>query len=175
MRYKGLKQRNSTVKTTITLILCLIVTNLSAQQSNNTNTETANVKTVYDLTLQAAQKLTNYGLKLAEERKLNIAIAVTDRSGSLLAFVRMDNASMVTVEVATGKAKSAAYLKSPSKNFEDYINSGKPSMATTPGILPLQGGVPITYDGEVIGAVGVSGASGDVDNEIATLIAKYLN
>lgn len=137
--------------------------------------ETENIKTIHDLTLAAAQELTSYGLQLAQERKLNLSIAVTDRSGTLLAFARMDNASIVTVEVAIGKAKTAAYLKAPSKLFEDFINSGKPSMASTPNILPLQGGVPVTYQEEVIGAVGVSGATGESDSEIATLIAGYLS
>jgi glc operon protein GlcG len=51
------------------------------------------------------------------------------------------------------------------------INGGAPSMATTPGLLPLQGGMPVVLDGETVGAVGVSGSSGDNDQAMATLIA----
>lgn len=126
------------------------------------------------ITLAGAQKLTQFGLELANEKGLNIAIAIVNNSGHLIAFVRMEDASLVTIDVAIGKAKTASYLKAPSKVFEDFINEGKASMATTPNILPLQGGIPIYYNNELIGAVGVSGSDGDTDNAIATAIAQHL-
>lgn len=132
------------------------------------------IATVQELTLAGAQSLLSNGLKLATDRKLSLAIAVVDRAGNLLAFARMDGAPIVTVDVAIGKARTAALLKGPSKDFEDMINSGMPSMATTPGLLPLQGGVPARMEGEVVGAVGVSGSSGDMDQEIADTIATSL-
>ncbi|MFG1287828.1 GlcG/HbpS family heme-binding protein [Xanthobacter versatilis] len=130
------------------------------------------VNVVHELSLSAAQKLLAKGLGIAAERNLKLAIAVVDRAGHQLAFARMDGAAIVTVEVAIGKARTAAFLKAPSKLFEDMINSGKPSMATVPGLLPLEGGMPVLLDGEVIGAVGVSGGTDENDQEIATLIAK---
>lgn len=131
---------------------------------------TARVNTVHELSLSAAQKLLAEGLDLAAERGLKLAISVVDRSGNQLAFARMDGAAIVTVEVAIGKARTAAVLKAPSKLFEDMINAGQPSMATTPGLLPLQGGMPVVWEGETVGAVGVSGSSGETDQEIAMLI-----
>lgn len=132
-------------------------------------------KTVSEITLEASKKIINYGLQLAAEKKLNLSFAITDRSGALLAFARMDDASLVTIEVAIQKARTAALLKSPSKVFEDFVNNGQPSMATTPGILPLQGGVPIIINNEIVGAVGVSGSSGENDNAMAKELANYLN
>ncbi len=132
---------------------------------------TEHVNIVRDLSLSAARKLLAKGLDLAAGRDLKLAVSVVDRSGDLLAFARMDGAAIVTVEVAIGKARTAAFLKAPSKLFEDMINAGRPSMATTPGLLPLRGGVPVVFDGEVVGAVGVSGSSGETDQEVATLIA----
>ncbi|MCP8897438.1 heme-binding protein [Shinella daejeonensis] len=129
------------------------------------------VITVRDLSLAAAQKLLANGLDHAGENGMRLAIAVVDRAGNLLAFARMDGAAIVTSEVAIGKARTAAFLKAPSKLFEDMINSDLPSMATTPGLLPLQGGMPVTLDGEVIGAIGVSGSSGKNDQAAAALIA----
>lgn len=126
------------------------------------------------VTLSASQSLLSHGLQIATERNLPLAIAVVDRAGHLLVFARMDSAPIVTVDVAIGKARTAALLKAPSKDFEQMINSGMPSLATTPGLLPLQGGVPVFYEGDVIGAVGVSGASGEIDQEIATAIAASL-
>lgn len=136
--------------------------------------DTEKIKTVQEISLATAQVLLQYGLKQANERQLQLAIAITDRAGLLVAFVRMDEAAPVTVEVAIGKAKAAAYLKAPSKLFEDFINNGKPSMVTTPGVLPLQGGIPIVYNGAIVGAVGVSGSTGETDNELATLIAASI-
>ncbi len=133
---------------------------------------TEHINTVHELSLWAARKLLARGLDLAAGRDLKLAISVVDRAGNQLAFARMDGAAIVTVEVAIGKARTAAFLKAPSKLFEDMINSGKPSMATTPGLLPLQGGVPVVFDGEVIGAIGVSGSTGDNDQAVATQIAE---
>ncbi|ATN36434.1 hypothetical protein ACO34A_21845 [Rhizobium sp. ACO-34A] len=129
------------------------------------------VRTAQDLSLSAARGLLEKGLDLAAGQGLRLAISVVDRSGNLLVFARMDDASIVTTEVSIGKARTAAFIKAPSKFFEDMINSGKPSMATVPGLLPLQGGMPVILEGEVIGAVGVSGSSGETDQEIATRIA----
>ncbi|PZP46265.1 MAG: hypothetical protein DI598_12355 [Pseudopedobacter saltans] len=134
--------------------------------------DTLKVKTIHEITFAAAEQLLQFGLKEATKKDLKLSIAIVDRAGQLIAFARMDGASIVTVDVAIGKAKTGAYLQAPSKVFEDFINNGAPSMATTPGILPLQGGVPIIYNNEVIGAVGVSGSTGDSDNEMATNIAK---
>lgn len=131
-------------------------------------------RTVHDLTFIAAQTLIDYGLQLATERNVKISIAIVDRAGALLAFLRMDDAPLVTIDVAIGKAHSAALLNAPSKVFEDFINTGIPSMAATPGILPLQGGVPVIHNYQVVGAVGISGASGETDNEIATILADYV-
>ncbi len=134
--------------------------------------QTGHVYMVRELSLSAAQKLLAKGLDHAASREMRLAISVVDRAGNLMAFARMDGASIVTVDVAMGKARTAAFLKAPSKLFEDMINSGKPSMATTPGLLPLQGGMPVVSEGEVVGAVGVSGSSGESDQAVATLIAE---
>lgn len=133
------------------------------------------VNTVHELSFAAAQALLAKGLTLAAERELRLSIAIVDRAGDLLAFARMDGAAIVTIDVATGKARTAAFLRAPSKLFEDMINGGAPLMATTPGLLPLQGGMPVVLDGETIGAVGVSGSSGDNDQAMATLIAEVFS
>ncbi|HEY0275950.1 MAG TPA: heme-binding protein [Paenirhodobacter sp.] len=133
--------------------------------------QSAYVNTVQELTLTAAQKLVAAGVEYAAGHDMRLSVSVVDRAGNLLAFARMDGASIVTVDVAMGKARTAAFLKAPSKVFEDMINAGKPSMATTPGLLPLQGGMPVMYNGTVLGAVGVSGSSGENDQAVAALIA----
>jgi len=133
------------------------------------------VKIIYELTLSTALELVNYGLQLSKDRNLALSIAVVDKSGNLLTFARMDNAGLITIDVAINKAKTSAYIKAPSKAMEGIINSGELSLTTIPNILPIQGGVPVIYNDEVIGAIGVSGSTGEIDNEIATQITQYLN
>ncbi|WP_313387035.1 heme-binding protein [Chishuiella sp.] len=133
------------------------------------------IKSSYELTLVATQQIIQKGIEIALEKKLNLAIAVTDKSGILINFIRMDGAALVTVDVAIKKAKSAAYLNAPSKLFEDFVNEGLTSMLSTPNILPLQGGMPIYYEDNLIGAIGISGSDGDTDQLIADILANSLN
>lgn len=86
----------------------------------------------------------------------------------------MDRARPVTIDVAIGKAKTAAYLGAPSKKFEDMINNGVPSMLATPGLTPLQGGEPIICDCNICGAVGGSRSNGETDLRIAQMLAKVI-
>lgn len=123
------------------------------------------------LRLSAANRLLEMAILLAEARGFVLSFAVTDASGLLIAFARMDGAAPVTVDVALAKARSAALLRGPSRGFEDMVNGGAPAMLSTPGITPLRGGVPVMVAGEVCGAFGVSGSSGENDEAIATDIA----
>jgi mannose-6-phosphate isomerase-like protein (cupin superfamily) len=79
------------------------------------------------------------------------------------------------VEVTTDKARTAAIYRRPSKDFEDQASGGRPSALHLARAVPLQGGIPITHAGEVVGAIGVSGAtSADEDNELAVIGAEAL-
>ena len=131
-------------------------------------------RTTSVITTAAAQHLTNIGVQLAQKRSLNLSIAIVDDAGNLVSFTRMDNAAIVTIDVAIGKAKTAAYLKAPSKLFEDFVNAGQTSIVATPNITPLQGGIPILHNNQIIGAVGVSGSNGETDNEMAETIANSI-
>lgn len=136
-------------------------------------------KMVYEttnLTLDSANKLIDIAKNIATEKNLKLSIAILDSNANLIAFSRMDEAALVTIDVAIGKAKTAALIKAPSKLFEDKINSGETSMLAVPNLTSLQGGIPVIYNGKVCGAIGVSGASGDTDNEVATFtVKKFMN
>jgi len=85
---------------------------------------------------------------------------------------RPDRAQVASVGVATDKARTAALYRRPSKDFEDQAAHGRPSALHLAQAVPLQGGVPVVHRGQVIAAVGVSGASSaDEDNELAVLAA----
>ena len=121
------------------------------------------------LSLRGADAIITQAEALAVQRGLQLCIAVVDSAGHLLCFRRMDGAGLVSIDVAIGKARTAAFLKAPSRLFEDKIDGGAPSILSVPGLVPLRGGMPIVHDGRPIGAIGVSGAAGEVDEEIATL------
>jgi glc operon protein GlcG len=103
------------------------------------------------------------------------AIAVVDDGGNLIALERLDNTFAAGANISIGKARTAALFKRPTKAFEDIINKGRTAMTTLPDFTPLQGGVPILIDGQIVGAVGVSGAaSAQQDEDLAIAGAKAL-
>jgi uncharacterized protein GlcG (DUF336 family) len=116
----------------------------------------------------------------AAQRGVAPVVSAVDAGGELVFLVRPDAAQVASVQVTTDKARTAAIYRRPSKDFEDQASGGRPSALHLARAVPLQGGMPIEYVGEVIGAVGVSGArSADEDQELAVIgveaIAAALN
>ncbi|MSQ64622.1 MAG: heme-binding protein [Betaproteobacteria bacterium] len=105
----------------------------------------------------------------AEARKNNwiVAIAILDDGGHLLHFARMDGATPANAAIAVDKARTAAISRRSSGKWEQLIKDGRMGMLNMPGILPVQGGVPIVADGTCIGSVGVSGVQSAQDEQIA--------
>src|SRR5919204_1704550 len=111
----------------------------------------------------------------AARRGVAPVVSAVDAGGALMYLHRPDDAQVASVEVTTDKARTAAIYRRPSKDFEDQASGGRPSALHLARAVPLQGGVPIEHDGEVIGAVGVSGASSaDEDRELALIGAGAL-
>jgi glc operon protein GlcG len=96
-----------------------------------------------------------------------VVIAVIDDGGHLLVLHRLDDTQVASVEVGIAKARTAAIFRRPSKVFEDQIRDGRVAALALTGATPLQGGIPITIDGKVIGAIGVSGNTPQEDEDIA--------
>jgi glc operon protein GlcG len=121
-----------------------------------------------DLALAAAREKAA-GLKVA------VNIAVVDDGGHLIAFARMDGARPGSAPTATTKAAAAATFRQPTgplpaKGEPDPLLSLGVVLAAAAGggkATPLKGGIPIVVDGQVIGAVGVGGATGEQDAEVA--------
>jgi glc operon protein GlcG len=127
------------------------------------------------VTAEGARRALGAAEKEATRRGLKLSIAVVDAAGHLLAFQRMDNARLITVDVAIGKARTAAYLRSPSKALEETINGGRAALLAIERIMPVQGAVPIIVDGAVVGAIGASGASPADDELVAKAGAETLS
>jgi len=127
------------------------------------------------LTFEGAKHVAEAVGEAAAERGVAPVVSAVDSGGVLMYLHRPDEAQVASVEVTTDKARTAAIYRRESKDFEDQASNGRPSALHLARAVPLQGGVPIEHDGEVIGAVGVSGASSaDEDRELALLGAGVL-
>ena len=97
-----------------------------------------------------------------------VSIAIVDDGGHLLWLQRLDGAAPISAHIAPAKANTAAVGRRESKLYEDMINGGRVSFLSAPDLKGLlEGGVPIVKDGQVLGAVGVSGVKSAEDAQIA--------
>jgi glc operon protein GlcG len=122
------------------------------------------------LTLDGARQVIAGAVSYAEANNApGGVIAVVDDGGNLMALERLDGTFAAGANISIGKARTSALFKKPTRAFEQIINNGRTAMAAMhENFTPLQGGVPILVDGQIVGAVGVSGASSaQQDEEIA--------
>jgi uncharacterized protein GlcG (DUF336 family) len=130
--------------------------------------EMMHVASKHVLTLEGAKLAGEAAAKYAKDNDAAPSIAVVDDGGNLLYFARSEKSFVAGANLSIGKARTAAIFKKPTKDFEDTINKGRFTMTALPDFTPLQGGVPIVHEGQVIGAIGVSGAkSAQQDDEVA--------
>jgi len=119
------------------------------------------------LSLEDSRKAAAAAATEAKKNKWNMAIAVVDDGGHLVYFERIDETQFGSIDIAIGKARTAASLKRPTKALEDALNGGQYAILTFPNILPREGGLPINADGQVVGAIGVSGGTSPQDAPVA--------
>jgi|SRR6266498_3135452 len=146
----------------LSTVLMLIVASANGQ-----------VITTKNISLDAAKKIVAEAVIYAKANNApGGAIAVVDAAGNLVYLEKLDNTFAAASEVAIRKANTAALFKAPSSKLENSINSGRQALITV-GHTFLQGGIPIIFDGQVIGAIGVSGsASAQQDEDMANAGAK---
>jgi glc operon protein GlcG len=126
------------------------------------------MKTKHYLTLEDAEFLLTRAHQFAIDQKFNVSIAIVDESGSLLAMKRMDGASPMTSNLCIEKARCSAMSRRPSQLFEELIKDGQLGFLTVNSFSGmLEGAEPIMYQGQLVGAVGVSGAKSYEDADIA--------
>ncbi len=126
------------------------------------------MKTRYMLTLEDVQTILAAARARAEAHGWAVTIAVTDDGGHLLGLLRLDGASPSTAYMAPEKARTAALGRKESRLYEESINRGRMSMLSAPVLQGMvEGGLPVVVDGEVIGAVGVSGVNPSDDLQVA--------
>ncbi len=125
------------------------------------------MKTKPILTLEDVKRIAAAAEAEAESHRWNVVISVCDDGGHLLLLHRMDGVAPVSAAIAPAKARAAALGKRETKVYEDMINGGRTAFLSVPLDGMLEGGVPIIVEGQVVGAVGVSGVKSAEDAQIA--------
>jgi len=125
------------------------------------------MKTKPMLTLDDTRRMAAAAEAEAKANQWAVSIAIVDDGGHLLWLQRLDGAPPISAQIAPGKAQTAAVGRRESKVYEDMINGGRVSFLSAPLTATLEGGVPIVAEGQVIGAIGVSGVKSTEDAQIA--------
>lgn len=120
------------------------------------------------LSSAGAKSLLNAAEAAAKQRNMKVSIAIVDGSGRLLAFIRMDDSQTGTDETAIKKARTAALYSSRGKVLAERVSQNQAFLTTLPGITAVPGSAPVMNGQYLIGAVGVSGATDDLDDAVAT-------
>ena len=112
----------------------------------------------------------------ARENGWDVAVAIVDTGGHLVYFEKMDGTQTGSVNVAIEKARTAALFKRPTKTFQDTVAAGGEGlrMLGLPGVVPVDGGVPLVMNGAIVGAIGVSGGTSAQDGQSADAGAAAL-
>ena len=119
------------------------------------------------LTLATAKMMSEAAEAEAARNGWSVVIAIMDAGGHLIHLAKMDGTQYASVEVAQQKGRTAVSFKRPTKALEQVVSGGRMVMLKLPGATPIEGGLPIVVDGQVIGAVGVSGVQSHEDAQIA--------
>jgi len=116
--------------------------------------------------LETARLVAEAAQQSADENGWNMVIAIVDDGGHLM-FLQREKAQLGSIDVAIKKARAAVLYRRPTSVFADQVNNGQPGYLEMPGIMPLEGGEPLEYEGELVGAIGISGAKANEDGIVA--------
>jgi uncharacterized protein GlcG (DUF336 family) len=133
----------------------------------------AQLSTKKSLNLDAAKAIGNAAEAKARELSFTNCIAVVDDGGNLIYLVTMDGTQVGSIHVAQEKALAALRFKRSTKLFQDMVVGDKPHMAFLPGAVPVEGGLPLFVEGQIYGAIGVSGMPSDKDGIVAQAGADF--
>lgn len=119
------------------------------------------------ITLEGAKNMAAAAEAEAKRNGWNVTIVVADAAGEPILLQRMDSAPFSSLDIAIGKARTAARFRRPTKALDESVSAGRGALLSLDGFTLLEGGEPVTVEGEVIGSVGVSGVTSAQDAQIA--------
>lgn len=120
----------------------------------------------YKIDLVTAKAVADAAQQEADRQGWNVVIAIVDDGGHLMCLQR-EKAQLGSIEVAIKKARAAVLYLRPTSIFADRVNNGEPGYLEMPGIMPLEGGELLEFKGEIVGAIGISGAKANEDGIVA--------
>ena len=118
------------------------------------------------MTLAAAKAIAAGAEAEAGRNGWRVVVAIVDDGGHPVILQRLDGAAAGSVAIAIGKARTAALFRRPTKGMEESVNGGRFAFLNAPEVVPLEGGLPILVEGDVVGAIGVSGAKPGEDVQV---------
>jgi uncharacterized protein GlcG (DUF336 family) len=129
------------------------------------------------ITLDQAKRVMAAAELEAAKNSWNVVITILDSGGNMVMMHRFDNAQLASIEIAEAKARTALMFKRPSKALEDAVASGGAGLRllAVRSAAPLEGGLPILFDGKIIGAIGVSGVLSAQDAQIGRVGIEALS
>jgi glc operon protein GlcG len=133
----------------------------------------AQLTTKKSLTLAAAKEIGAAAEAEARKNNFTNCVAIFDDGANLIYLVTMDGTQTGSINVAQLKGLAALRFKRSTKAFQDMVTGDKPHMAFLPGAVPVEGGLPLIVDGQLIGAIGVSGMPSDKDGIVAKAGADF--
>ena len=160
----------------------LVGGNLQAQQPAPPNPDAIPDKVPFNtpygapIGAQREQSLIQAAIAEATQRGWAMNIAIVDSGANLVAFVRMDGAQLASISIAEHKARTAAKYRRPTRVFEDAVQkSDSKNMLSLDDVIVSRGGIPLTEDGKIIGAIGCSGGTASQDEVVCTAAASLVN
>ena len=126
------------------------------------------------ITLELARALAAVAEREILSHRFSMFVAIVDDAGTPMHVERLNDAQAASYEIAVRKAQAAVAFRRPTKAFEERILGGRVNLLSMPGIIAVEGGVPLAVAGTVIGAVGVSGGTGVEDGLVAGAVAAAL-
>jgi glc operon protein GlcG len=132
------------------------------------------VKTRKTITLATADMIAHAAELEAIDRRARVVIAIVDDHGKLILLRRLDHTQVASVDVAIDKARTAAIFRRPSRDIEVQVSGGRFGALALAGAVALQGGIPLGVDGDIVGAIGVSGETPAEDEAVALAGARCL-
>ena len=124
--------------------------------------------------VETARKVAAAAVAESKKNGWTVAVAIVDPAGELVFFERIDNTQAGSITVSQDKARTAARFKRPTKAFEDALVGGRQAILGLPGVVPVEGGIPLLIDGKIVGAIGVSGGTSQQDGICAQAGADTL-
>jgi len=125
------------------------------------------------LALEDVKRVVTAAEAEAQRHDWNVVIAVVDDGGHLM-YLQRENVQLGSIDVAISKARTALMFRRPSRFWEDTVAAGRQGYLSVKDMLPIEGGIPLQYNGEIVGAIGISGVKSSEDGQIAQAGADAL-